>query len=150
MQAQIRRSGIDTLGDIPWGTHFCQMFNSKEDLIDILVPYFRAGLQNNEYCFWVTAPPLDATEAREAMKREMPDFDAHVSRGQIDIIPHTEWYLRDGIYADLTLVFQKGGYRPLPWTYPDYRQGELLELLGGSRRKLFYQLTGRLPRKGGC
>jgi hypothetical protein len=26
-------------------------------------------------------------------------------------------YLRDGIYADLTLVFQQGGFQPLPWTY---------------------------------
>jgi hypothetical protein len=29
-------------------------------------------------------------------------------------------YLRDGIYADLTLIYQKGTFRTLPWTYPDY------------------------------
>jgi hypothetical protein len=29
--------------------------------------------------------------------------------------------LRDGIYAEVTLVFEHGGFRPLPWTYPDYR-----------------------------
>jgi hypothetical protein len=29
--------------------------------------------------------------------------------------------LRDGIYAEVTLVFEEGEYRPLPWTYPDYR-----------------------------
>ena len=26
-------------------------------------------------------------------------------------------YLRDGIYADLTLIFQDGTFRSLPWTY---------------------------------
>jgi hypothetical protein len=29
--------------------------------------------------------------------------------------------LSDGIYAEVTLVFERGEFRPLPWTYPDYR-----------------------------
>jgi hypothetical protein len=29
-------------------------------------------------------------------------------------------YIGRGIYADLTLIYQKGAYQPLPWTYPDY------------------------------
>ena len=55
-------------------------------------------------------------------------------------------YLRDGIYADLTLVYQKGAYRPLPWTYPDYREPEFLHYLGSSRKKLKFQRDGILPR----
>ncbi|KUG29241.1 hypothetical protein ASZ90_000863 [hydrocarbon metagenome] len=43
-------------------------------------------------------------------------------------------YLRDGIFADLTLVFRKGSWHILPWTFPDYRtpklQAELTELRG--------------------
>ncbi|NDY58260.1 DUF4416 family protein [Desulfovibrio sulfodismutans] len=34
-------------------------------------------------------------------------------------------YLRDGIFADLTLVFRKGSWHILPWTFPDYRSPEL-------------------------
>ncbi|MBF0449545.1 MAG: DUF4416 family protein [Candidatus Magnetomorum sp.] len=29
-------------------------------------------------------------------------------------------YLNKGIYADLTLIYQKGKFQDLPWTYPDY------------------------------
>lgn len=29
--------------------------------------------------------------------------------------------LGEGIYAEVTLVFERGEFRPLPWTYPDYR-----------------------------
>ncbi len=32
-------------------------------------------------------------------------------------------YIGQGIYADLTLVYRKETYRPLEWTYPDYRCG---------------------------
>lgn len=56
-------------------------------------------------------------------------------------------YLGKGIYADLTLIFQKGAYRALPWTYPDYRNPGLLHYLKVIRRKLQFQYKGRLPRK---
>ena len=45
-------------------------------------------------------------------------------------------YLRDGVFADLTLVFEKGEYRALPWTYPDYASTEIRSFLTGLRREL--------------
>jgi hypothetical protein len=32
-------------------------------------------------------------------------------------------YLRDGIYADLTLHYEKGHYYPYPWSFPDFKSG---------------------------
>ena len=52
MASEKRNSGIDLIGYIPWGTHLCQFYNSREDLIEILVPYFKARLENNERCIW--------------------------------------------------------------------------------------------------
>jgi hypothetical protein len=40
------------------------------------------------------------------------------------------------IYADLTLIFQKGRFQALPWTYPDYAGNDLLVFLGKVRNKL--------------
>jgi hypothetical protein len=42
-------------------------------------------------------------------------------------------YLGKGIYADLTLVFEKGTYCGLRWTYPDYGSQEFIGLLNGWR-----------------
>ena len=56
-------------------------------------------------------------------------------------------YLRSGIYADLTLVYQKGAYQSLPWTYPDYQEPALLHFLGVLRQKLRIQRHGRFPVK---
>ena len=44
-------------------------------------------------------------------------------------------YIGSGIYADLTLIYQKGDYRKLPWTYPDYADGPILSFLHHVRRK---------------
>ena len=42
--------------------------------------------------------------------------------------------LADGIYGEITLVYEKGGYRPLEWTYPDYRSGDYTGILAEIRR----------------
>jgi Domain of unknown function (DUF4416) len=33
-------------------------------------------------------------------------------------------YLRDGIYAELTLAYRERRWRPMEWTYPDYRRDD--------------------------
>ena len=33
-------------------------------------------------------------------------------------------YLRDGIFAEVTLVFRHRKWQPLEWTYPDYRRDD--------------------------
>ena len=94
----IRKMGIDIIGNVPWGTHICQFYETKEDLIDILVPYFKAGLENNEFCMWVTSDPLNEEEAKNAMRKAVPNIDKYFKKGQIEILPHTEWYLKGGVF----------------------------------------------------
>lgn len=98
MEKNLRKSGIDIIGDVPWGTHFCQFYQTREDLMDILVPYFKAGLENNEFCMWVTSQTVEVEEAKESLRRAVPDFDVYLEKGQIEIIPYTHWYLKEGIF----------------------------------------------------
>jgi hypothetical protein len=48
-------------------------YSDRQRLVDSLVPYFLAGLRNNEPCLWVAAPPLDTEDARGALR--IFDFD---------------------------------------------------------------------------
>jgi PAS domain S-box-containing protein len=102
--AELRKFGTPIVGDVVWGTHLCQFYQTKQDLIDILVPYFAEGLRNNEFCMWITSPPLDVEEAREALGRVVPNLDEYVRNGQIEILPYAEWYLVGGEFnADRVL-----------------------------------------------
>jgi len=49
-------------------------------------------------------------------------------------------YLGEGIFGDLTLIFQKGAFSPLPWTYPDYASQPLIGLLNLLRKRYLWQL----------
>ena len=44
-------------------------------------------------------------------------------------------YQGQGIFADLTLIYENGTYRSLPWTYPDYRSEEIIALCNGWRQR---------------
>ena len=98
MNQNLRNSGIDIIGDVPWGTHFCQFYQKKEDLKDILIPYFKAGLENNEFCMWVTSQPLGVEEAKEALRVAVPDINVYLEKGQIEIIPYDQWYVKEGVF----------------------------------------------------
>jgi PAS domain S-box-containing protein/putative nucleotidyltransferase with HDIG domain len=99
MVTRLGKTGIGIVDSLPWGTHLCQFYETKQDLLDVLVPYFKAGLENNELCVWVTSAPLEESEAREAMREVVPHFDNYVQREQMEIIPTTHWYLQDGSFS---------------------------------------------------
>ena len=42
-------------------------------------------------------------------------------------------YLRDGVFAEVTLQFRAGAFQPWPWTYADYRLPEVIAFLGEAR-----------------
>jgi signal transduction histidine kinase/ActR/RegA family two-component response regulator len=88
---EVRHTGINTLGDVPWGTHFCQFYQDKQELIDILVPYFKAGLENNEFCMWVTSEPLRSAEAKAALAANVENLETYIANGQLEILDN-EWY----------------------------------------------------------
>jgi len=95
---ELRKSGIDIIGEVPWGAHFCQFFETGQDLLDILIPYFRAGLGNNEFCLWVTADPVNEKLALRAMKRAVPELSSCLARGQMEVVSYASWYLQEGAF----------------------------------------------------
>lgn len=94
--AEKRDSGIALIGDLPWGSHFCQFYQTKKDLLDILIPYFKAGLENNEFCVWVTSDFLTAEEALKNLKERLSGFSEYLAKGQMEIFPNTDGYLIGG------------------------------------------------------
>ena len=49
-------------------------------------------------------------------------------------------YVGRQIYADLTLIYQKGRFATLPWTYPDYAADNMQAFLYRVRRKYIIDL----------
>jgi hypothetical protein len=96
--------------------------------------------------FWIFAEPIDPSRLA-AIKRQTNDFEAeyaglrlHPEPRPLNLDPgyltlaklvlastkdHAHRiYLADGIYAEVTLSYRRGGWRPFEWTYPDYRRAD--------------------------
>jgi signal transduction histidine kinase len=95
---EMRRSGISVVGDRPWGTHFCNFYESRKDLLDMLLSYFKAGLEDNEFCVWVVSEPLSEREAWDGLREAVPEFDHYLSKRSIEVFDGHDWYLKGGTF----------------------------------------------------
>lgn len=93
------QSGIPGVGYLAWGDHICHFYGTKEDLVDSLVPFFKAGLDNKEKCLWVASQPFCAQDARAALGSVVADLAEREARGQIRILEPQEWYLKNSAFT---------------------------------------------------
>lgn len=91
-------TGIDVLGDAPWGSHFCTFYDSPGDMLELMAAYFAAGLANDEACLWVLSSPFSKREALQALDDRTPNLKTCLENGQLLVLDYDEWYLTNGIF----------------------------------------------------
>ena len=96
MTGEMRKTGVDVVGDVPWGTHFCLFYETLMDLLEPLVSYCKAGLESQEFCLWAVAAPLTGEDVTHALKRAVPNFDRYLNDQSIEIVLARDWYLQNG------------------------------------------------------
>jgi two-component system, sensor histidine kinase PdtaS len=84
--------GLPGIDVVPYGMHACHFYDGREQLVAALVPYFIAGLQANERCLWITAAPLPAREAVQALRAAWPGADEAMQAGALSILESGQWY----------------------------------------------------------
>lgn len=92
MERETRTAGSGVVADVAWGSHLCQFYENREDLADILMPYFKAGLERNQCCMWVTPDRISADHARASLAKAVEGFDQYVRTEQIEILDAGEWH----------------------------------------------------------
>jgi MEDS: MEthanogen/methylotroph, DcmR Sensory domain len=88
--------GLPGIDGIPYGVHMCHFYEGSEDLAAALVPYFAAGLRNNERCIWICAEPLNAKQAKIAAQNAGLDVEAAIRKGALKILDDADWYSQAG------------------------------------------------------
>jgi DNA-binding CsgD family transcriptional regulator len=99
MTEPLRKTGLAVLGDLPWGTHYCHFYQTRKDLEETLIPYFKAGLESKEFCLWIVHEPLTEAEARRSLRRAVPHSDQYLADGSIEIISARKWLFNRGAFS---------------------------------------------------
>ena len=71
---------------LEWGDRVCHVYRSDDDLVGLVVPYFRRGLQDAERCIWLVRGPSD--KARHAIAALA---DTQYSPDQIEVGHAEDW-----------------------------------------------------------
>src|SRR6266851_390268 len=96
MTTALRNTGIEPVGEMPWGTHFCYFYETRDDLLETLLPFFKAGLEAGEFCAWVVSEPLTEEAVWQALDRAVPGLDRYVSDQSIEVLKARDVYLAGG------------------------------------------------------
>jgi hypothetical protein len=59
-------------------------------------------------------------------------------------------YLKDGVYAEVTLAFREQSWQPMPWTYADYRRDDFRAFLATARRHFAQSIPPTNANPKGC
>lgn len=89
---ELRDTGISVLGAMPWSSHVSLFYESTADLLDVIVPFFKAGLEGGEQCIWIPPDPAGQKKSEQALRRAVGDFDGHLACRDIRIVSAEEFY----------------------------------------------------------
>src|SRR5687767_11162007 len=88
----LRDTGISVLGAMPWSTHVSLFYENSADLLDVVVPFFKAGIEGGELCVWLPPDLNGQKDGERALRRAVPDFDGHLARRDIRMVSAEEFY----------------------------------------------------------
>lgn len=89
MTQELRKTGLPAVGPMPWGSHCCLFYRSRDDLCEAVAGFLRAGLESGERCLWLTE---HLEEGRAALQTLTGDVARYERAGQIELLKGSEWY----------------------------------------------------------
>jgi PAS domain S-box-containing protein len=100
------RTGFPAIPEVPWGAHLCLFYESPQDLVEILVAYGVAGLENGEAILLMTCDAGALRELEARLRLAVPDYDRRVAEGAIELRRPEDTYVVGGRFdAEVVLDF---------------------------------------------
>ena len=90
----MQENDFKPFADITWGSHLCIFYETMEDVLDVVVPFLKEGLEKGDSCLWIVPAVLTEAEAHEALRGAMQDFERHLATRSIETQPSEKWYFR--------------------------------------------------------
>ena len=94
--SELRKTGISVVGDRAWGIHLCLFYETKDDLLEMVLPYFKAGFESGEYCVWLIPDILTREEARKELSEILSSLGRDPDDRSFEIQSGRDLYLADG------------------------------------------------------
>ena len=101
---------FDSLHNLSPGKHLYQFYKNSEDFLQVMIPFFQAGLEKGDACLWLVSETIGFQRAYEAVQSKIRRFKDATSSGQFEILPGEPWYLNNGKFDEEQAVFNARNY----------------------------------------
>jgi PAS domain S-box-containing protein len=98
MTTDLRNTGIALVPELPWGTHLCLFYEANRDLLEILTPYVKAGLESSERCVVMTWEHTTPDQVMQTLLAAIPNMDRYVRQQALQVIDH-EYFFENGAFS---------------------------------------------------
>jgi len=92
----VTRTGLPGVSELPWGSHLCLFYETGQDLVEILVPFGMAGLENGEACILMACDTEVLRLLEQRLRAVIPDYEARTSSKQLQILRPQDSYVPGG------------------------------------------------------
>lgn len=117
-----------------------------QDLKRGFVSFARSVLPDSLKDAKLTAGKVESKFANDAGGRMVNIDPGTVSLANLVLVSTKDFnhriYLGDGIYGEVTMIYQDKAFQALPWTYPDYKRTEVADFLLRVRSSLKEEIIG--------
>src|SRR5215471_2660018 len=79
---------VDAIARMDWGSHLCVFYETKQELLDLVVPYLTEGIEANEFCFWAKPEGVTPWQIKTAFDELTAKYD-HVT---LQVLSAPEFY----------------------------------------------------------
>jgi len=79
--------------------HTALFYACENDYFDIIIPYIKAGLEDNECCLWTIPDTMEVKDVQSRFSQSVENLDAFIKNEQLFISNYQNFYLQDGLFS---------------------------------------------------
>src|ERR1700733_4976531 len=96
---------VHQIGRLHRGDHACLLYETSDDQLAAMVPFFKDGLARNERCLYV-ADDRTVDEVKAYLSEAGIDVSSEIGAGRLDGLNKGQTYLKDGAFdPDAMIAF---------------------------------------------
>ena len=104
---KIVKNTLININEVEFGDHICSIYQDKQQQFSLLVPFFKAGLENNQKCIYIADENLRDQVISEFVRHGI-EVEKYLKSNQMIIITKRESYLKNGFFdPDKMIEFLK-------------------------------------------
>ncbi len=98
------------------------IYSNTEELTELLITYFKQGIEIGEYCLWISPDELSAEKAKNELKKSGIDVEQFIRSSQLEILPAKPLHKNITTFeSGITELVEKGYEKVLSKEFKGFR-----------------------------